>query len=67
MFCGCLLLSLAVPFFAFPKSLSKEKAKVLLADKEKQVTSDHFANMVDRPKDSVEKDAKEYGQDIRGK
>lgn len=65
VFCGFILLSLTVPFFAFPKSLSKEKAKLTLADKPDRV-NDSYASLADRSGDAAEA-GKEYGQNLKGK
>ncbi|XP_055339765.1 solute carrier organic anion transporter family member 5A1-like [Paramacrobiotus metropolitanus] len=64
VFCGFILLSIAIPFFAFPKSLSREKAKLTLADKPDR-TNDSFASLADRAGDATETE-KDYGKSLKG-
>ncbi|OQV14380.1 Solute carrier organic anion transporter family member 5A1 [Hypsibius exemplaris] len=65
VFCGCVLFSIAIPFFAFPKSISQEKVKLTLASKEEVRKNDSFASLADRSGDAAEGD-QEYGKSLRG-
>lgn len=52
----------AIPFFAFPKVLTREKEKIRLMEKAK-LEGDMKKNSKPAPE---QKDAKTYGKDIKG-
>lgn len=59
--CGILLILVAVPFFAFPKTLLKEKEKIRLMEKSKPEGERKIS------KSQCETETKTYGKDVKGK
>lgn len=57
--CGILLIVVAVPFFAFPKTLLKEKEKIRLMEKSKPEGERKIS------KTQCETDTKTYGKDVK--
>lgn len=60
--CGILLIAVAVPFFAFPKTLLREKEKIRLMEKSKP-----DVDLKQKAKKQSEEETKTYGKDIKGK
>ena len=67
MVCGVILSALAVPFFAFPKTISREKERLKLDGKKESVQqNDSFVSLADRSADASESSS-EYGKSLKGK
>lgn len=58
--CGILLILVAVPFFAFPKTLLREKEKIRLMEKSKP------EGELKKNKAQSESEDKTYGKDVKG-
>ncbi|KAK6619639.1 hypothetical protein RUM43_012396 [Polyplax serrata] len=58
--CGVLLIAVAVPFFAFPKTLLREKEKIRLMEKSKP-----HAELKQKAKKQPEEEKKTYGKDVK--
>lgn len=59
--CGILLVFVAVPFFAFPKTLLREKEKIRLMEKSKPDGD------LKKSKPQSESESKTYGKDVKGR
>lgn len=59
--CGALLIAVAVPFFAFPKTLLREKEKIRLMEKSKPEVETK-----QKSKKPTEESSKTYGKDVKG-
>ena len=62
LICGVLLIAVSIPFFAYPKTLLREKEKIRLMEKSKP-----DAELKAKAKKTTEEDTKTYGKDIKGK
>lgn len=60
LLCGLLLILVAIPFFSFPKVLTREKEKVRLGEKAAAACGSAPPVKPDKPPDSG------YGKDIKG-
>ncbi|EEB20444.1 organic anion transporter, putative [Pediculus humanus corporis] len=60
LICGVLLIAVSIPFFAYPKTLLREKEKIRLMEKSKP-----DAELKAKAKKTTEEDTKTYGKDIK--